>query len=214
MERLIRSMSSVLGVIATVATVIMMVGIAIDVFYRALYDKSLPGVLELSETALVAAVFLGIAYTGSTNSHIQVDLLTERLPERARQIVVAIAWLLTTAFLAWATYATVLRAMKSTNENEIRMGLVNWPMFPARWLIAIGFAAMLLVALVNVARTLKGEEVIGFSSPERVPDSPVHPFELTEQFDIEQAELEAVDAASAGTAAGTDETTTHEGADR
>lgn len=205
MERLVKSLTSVLGIIATVATVVMMVGIAIDVTYRALYDKSMPGVLELSETALVAAVFLGIAYTGSTNSHIQVDLLTERLPDKARKIVVAIAWILTSLFLVWATYAATLRALKSTSENEIRMGLVNWPMYPARWLIAIGFFSMLLVALVNVFRTLKGEEVMGYTSDERLADSPMHPWELTEQFELEatgshpitDAEREAARAAMA-----------------
>lgn len=181
MEKLVKNIATVFGILATTATVVMMVGISIDVFYRALYDKSVPGILELSETALVAAVFLGMAYTGSTNSHIQLDLLTERLPARVRQIVVAIAWLLTLAFLVWATWATTSRAIQSTEENEIRMGLMNWPLYPARWMIVIGFAAMALVAVVNVIRTLGGKEVMGFTSPEHLADAPVHPFELTEE---------------------------------
>lgn len=200
MERIVNSISSVLGVIATFATVVMMVGIAIDVFYRAFYDKSVPGVLELSETALVTAVFLGMAYTGATNSHIQIDLLTERLPATARRVVVAIAWILTTLFLGWATYSTALRGLKSTAENEIRMGLVNWPLYPARWMIVIGFGAMTLVALVNMIRTLRGLEVMGYNSPEHLADSPVHPFELTEKAAelLEAAATEEPSAPSEG----------------
>nr|NLD40386.1 TRAP transporter small permease [Actinomycetales bacterium] len=181
MERIVRSLTSTFGVIATLATVVMMVAITIDVFCRTLYQKSVPGILEISETALVAAVFLGMSYTGATNSHIQIDLLTERLPARVRQVVVTIAWTFTSAFLVWATYATTTRAMKSTAEGEIRMGLVNWPIYPARWIIAIGFAAMLVVAIVNVIRTARGQEVLGFASPEQLADAPVRPFELTEE---------------------------------
>ncbi|MDO5494403.1 MAG: TRAP transporter small permease [bacterium] len=189
MERIIRSFTSVLGVIATLATVVMMVAISTDVFYRLFYQRSVPGILEISETALVAAVFLGMAYTGSTNSHIQLDLLTERLPAKVRQVVVTIAWALTVVFCAWATYATTLRAMASTQEKEIRMGLVNWPMYPSRWLIAIGFAAMLVVAIWNLVRTLGGREVMGFTSPEQLADAPVRPFELTEEADEIKARL-------------------------
>ena len=79
MEKAVKSMSSILGVLATLATLLMMIGIAVDVVFRTLYDRSMPGVLELAESALVASVFLGRVYTGATNCHIAVDLLTERL---------------------------------------------------------------------------------------------------------------------------------------
>ncbi len=196
MERIVRSLTSVFGVVATLATVVMMVAISADVFFRLFYDRSIPGILEISETALVAAVFLGMAYTGSTNSHSQIDLLTERLPARARKIVVAIAWIVTVVFLAWATYATGLRAAKSTAEKEIRMGLVTWPMYPSRWLITIGFAAMLVVAIANMVRTLRGREVMGFTSPEQLADAPVRPFELTEEADAIKTRLGSTPATS------------------
>lgn len=187
MERLVRALTSTFGVVATLATVVMMIAITIDVFYRTLYQKSVSGILEISETALVAAVFLGMSYTGATNSHIQIDLLTERLPHKVRQVLITIAWILTSVFLVWAVYATSTRAIKSTEEGEIRMGLVNWPIYPSRWIIAIGFMAMLIVALVNVVRTFQGKEVLGFSSPEQLADAPVHPFELTEEAEAVRA---------------------------
>ncbi|GEM_PF-1563314 len=177
MEKIVRSISSVLGIAATIATLVMMIAIAIDVVYRLFYDKSVPGVLEVSETALVTAVFLGLAYTGVTNSHIAVDLLTERLPAKAAQWVIATAWIATTVFLAWMLIAVTSRAMDSTAEGEQRFGLVAWPIWPSRWVIAVGVAAMLLVAIVNVIRTLSGKEVMGVDDPERVLESPQHPYE-------------------------------------
>lgn len=141
MNRFAPWLSAVLGVLATIATVVMMLAIVIDVAARGITGASIPGLFELGETVLVAAVFLGMAYTGVTNGHIAVDLLTERLTPAVSRIVVLIAWILTAITLAWFTYATAVRAMASSRSNETRMGLVNWPVWPARWIIVIGIAA-------------------------------------------------------------------------
>lgn len=195
MQKAIKAMSSFLGVLATLATLIMMIAIVIDVVFRTLYDRSVPGILELSETALVCAVFLGMAYTGATNSHIVVDLLTERLPEAIRRWVIAAAWLLTTIILGWFVYATAMRAIAATEEGELRMGLVNWPLYPARWIIVIGFTAMLIVALVNLYRVVvKGEEVLGVD--EQMPDVVEHPYEYVTQDTDEPVAISDKQAAS------------------
>lgn len=162
MKKFLDGLSSVLGVLATLATIVMMFTITADVVYRTTANKSVPGLMELSETVLVAAVFLGMAYTGATNGHIAVDLLTERLPKSISRWLIAVGWILTTVIVAWMLYATLMRAIESTDKGEIRMGLVNWPLYPARWLIVVGLAAMLLVAVVNVVRTVGGKEVLGF----------------------------------------------------
>ena len=161
MKSLVLGSSTFLGILATLATISMMVTITIDVVVRGITGASVPGVLELSETVLVAAVFLGMAHTGATNGHISVDLVTDRIPQRVSRWAIAFGWVLTAGILAWMVYATGLRAVGSTEANETRMGLVNWPLWPARWLIVIGLIAMLLIAIMNVIRTIRGDEVLG-----------------------------------------------------
>lgn len=189
MKKAVVGISSTLGVLATLATVLMMIGIAVDVVFRTLYGRSVPGILELSETALVAAVFLGMSYTGATNSHIGVDLLTERMPPAVNRILLSISWAATSAFLLWMIWATIIRAMASTQSNELRMGLVNWPLWPGRWIIVIGLAAMLLVSIVNLIRVASGKEVLGIE--EQMPDVVVHHFEYVTQGDDDAAALAA-----------------------
>ncbi|MDO5728036.1 MAG: TRAP transporter small permease [Actinomycetaceae bacterium] len=161
MQRLIKSIASGLGIVATVATVVMMLSISADVFYRVFYRKSLAGLLEISETALVAAVFLGMAYTALTNSHVSVDLLTVRVKPKLARIFVLISWILVVVIVGWMVYATVLRAMHSTEEGEVRMGLIAWPLYPTRWIIVVGLVTMLIVALANVYRLVRGKPVFG-----------------------------------------------------
>lgn len=205
MEKPMKALASALGILATLATLVMMVAIAIDVVYRALYNRSVPGVLEISETALVTAVFLGLAYTGATNSHIAVDLLTERLPARVTRWVLTVAWLLSTIFLGWITYATFVRASASLAAGEKRMGLVAWPIWPARWIIVVGLAAMLLVSVVNLLRVALGKEVLGVD--ERMTYATDHPYEYVtgEAGDYdESAQISDAEAAQLASEAATE----------
>lgn len=190
MTRIVVAISTVLGVLATLATIVMMVAIAADVVYRTGWHKSVPGLLELSETALVAAVFLGMAYTGATNGHIAVDLVTERVPAAVSRWMIATGWIASCIILGWMLYATFVRAVSATVENEVRMGIVHWPLWPGRWLVVIGLAAMLLVAITNVVRVIGGKEVLGFKEFDTVATD-------TTTFNIASEEREALSSLGA-----------------
>lgn len=161
MDKLAESISVPLGILASVSTIVMMLGISAEVAYRNIQGRSIPGVLELSESALVATVFFGLAYAGTSGSHIAVDLLVTRLPRQVAKWTMGTAWALSVAVLGWLTYASLERALDSVSRGEARMGLVSWPLWPARWVIVVGFAAFLLVALTNLVRLLRGRQAMG-----------------------------------------------------
>lgn len=150
-----------LGALASLSTIAIMVAITVDVVVRNLGGRSVPGLLEMSESALVATVFLGLAYAGATNAHVAVDLLTAALRPAVARVLIGIAWLVSVAVSVWFLIATFQRAVQSTATNELRQGLVDWPVWPARWLIVIGFAAFLLVAVINVVLIVRGQPLLG-----------------------------------------------------
>ncbi|RNL85314.1 TRAP transporter small permease [Halostreptopolyspora alba] len=166
MDRIAKAIATPLGILASISTIVMMVGISADVVYRNVQGESLSGVLELSETALVAAVFFGMAYAATSGAHISVDLLTSRLPEPVARGCLVVAWVLSCVILTWLCYATFGRAMDSFERGEVRMGLVEWPLWPARWFIVVGLAALLVVSLVNVVRLLTGRSLMGEAEQE------------------------------------------------
>ncbi|WP_221583372.1 TRAP transporter small permease [Microbacterium sp. G2-8] len=153
-----------LGALASLSTIAIMVVITIDVVVRNVGGRSVPGLLEMSESALVATVFLGLAYAGATNSHVAVDLLTNALPRRAARILIGVGWLIGIVVTVWFVIATSERALQSTEAGELRQGLIDWPLWPARWLVVIGFASFLLVAIINVVLVLRGKPLLGEDS--------------------------------------------------
>ncbi|MCY1158875.1 MAG: transporter small permease [Citricoccus sp.] len=204
LRRAARSIAVPLGALASLSTLAIMVAIVIDVVVRNAGGRSVPGLLEMSETALVATVFLGLAYAGVTNSHVAVDLFTEALRPRVARVLIALAWLVGVLITAWLVLATFERAVESTEAGELRQGLMDWPLWPARWLVVIGLVAFLLVALVNIVLLVRGEPLLGEDEPD--PDlAAAHEARLEERLEHHhaigpEAQAHTDDAAPARTA--------------
>jgi TRAP-type C4-dicarboxylate transport system permease small subunit len=157
----LRRQSAALGVIAAGALVVLMLATVIDVVVRWIARASVPGMLEVAESALVVSVFLGLAWTSMQGGHVAVSIVTDRLRPRAAQAVSIVVWVLNTGLLAWMTYASVARALQATALHETRFGIVQWPVWPLRWVIAVGLGLWLIVAAANVVRTIRGLSAYG-----------------------------------------------------
>jgi hypothetical protein len=59
------------------------------------------------------------------------------------------------------TAALFMRAMQSTSMSETRFGLVQWPVWPLRWIIAVGLLFWTVVAIVNLVRVIRGRTAYG-----------------------------------------------------
>lgn len=153
--------SAPLAALASISTLLIMVAVTIDVISRNVAKRSVPGLLEMSETALVATVFLGLAYAGAANAHVAVDLLTDRFPRAFARRFAGVVWLLVSGMVLWYVVASFERALYSTGAREITQGLMEWPVWPSRWLLVIGFATFLLIALINAALSFMNEPLLG-----------------------------------------------------
>ncbi|MFD1718392.1 TRAP transporter small permease subunit [Georgenia deserti] len=167
-ERLVVGLGRVMGVIGALAIVVLMLAIVIDVTARYLTNASVPAMLEISESALVVAIFFGLAWAGASGAHVSVTLVSDRLPRRTNAVLQVVVWGLATALSAWLLYAGFIRALDATSRGESRMGLIQFPLWPLRWAIVAGFTAFLLVCLANLIRSLRGRTIM----PEGIAEQP------------------------------------------
>lgn len=165
MIKVVQSISGFLAIISALATLILMLLTVVDVFSRLVGGGSIPGLLELSEVALVFVVFCGIAYGQQHRTHVAVSLLTSRLPEKLGRILVSIGLIVILGTFIWATYATGVQAIESTMRQESRFGITAVPIWPARLLIPVGFALLFLETLIWLLQVLGGKEQIRDESP-------------------------------------------------
>jgi TRAP-type C4-dicarboxylate transport system permease small subunit len=125
---------------------------AADVVSTALLGEPIAGVYESTQTLMVLVVFLSLGFLQSSNGNIAVDVLTSRLSRRARAVQVALAELLGLAFFALLAWQGWLFAVDSFQINEYSAGLVRFPLYPAKFALAIGAAMTALTCAVRLAR--------------------------------------------------------------
>jgi TRAP-type C4-dicarboxylate transport system permease small subunit len=127
-----------------------------DVARRNIQGPSIPGALEISETLLVVAVFLGLPYAEKTGAFVRTTIVTGRLKGRPLRVVQCIALSIMCVALAWIAWASVKNAVQSVREGEVRVGLVQVPIWPGRIVLALGYLLLLVRSLFDVYDTARG----------------------------------------------------------
>jgi TRAP-type C4-dicarboxylate transport system permease small subunit len=148
-SRLLRILALAGGVV-----VLLLMGYTVlDVVLRYGFNRPFSGSLELTEFAMSAIVFLGIAYCGLTGGHVAVDILERPLQHPALRFVPVLLTLVGAvlfAAVAWLTMAEALTSMHRVSN------MVRWPHWPFQFIVAFGsamYAVVLLIQTVRIVRT-------------------------------------------------------------
>lgn len=150
LRRVTNALSSASALVASLLVAVLMCVIVTDVARRHVTGRSILGVLEYSEIAMVLIVYLSLGYGQMTRSHVAVDLFLTRLPPRARVTVDTAVLALTALLLMWAAFHTTGAALTSFERQEVRTGLAQVPVWPAKVAIPVGLFAMGLQCVAQV----------------------------------------------------------------
>lgn len=138
--------------VAVAIGVVMMLHVTLDVAARGLFRHGLPAVGEITASYyMIVVVFLPLAWVSYHDTHIRADLFTQLLPAKIRPAIDLMTDLLTIAYLVLIGWQGVVSALKRTATNEIYQipgGFL--PVWPARWLIPVAVAAMILATLLRL----------------------------------------------------------------
>ena len=137
---------------------ITMVLVVINVFTRYLFNFIIPWSEEVATSCFVYTVFVGAAWCLRTRQHVGVDLLVERLPGKAREIVHLLTDIIIFILNSYITYLAVLfmRSSKAKTMPILKIS-VNY-LYAA---LLIGFGLMAIYSLVHciedVVRMVRGK---------------------------------------------------------
>ena len=145
-----------LGVVSGFATLVIMVIVVIDVTGRAAFNAPLHSGVEISELLLVCLVFLGLASAQQKRQNFAIEIVARHLPpagQRALELLGAVACLVIVVLLAWPS---ANQAIASFNRNEMGFGIVAFPVWPARIMLAIGLWLLALQFAIDILRLVTG----------------------------------------------------------
>ncbi|MCZ4354008.1 TRAP transporter small permease subunit [Roseovarius aestuarii] len=148
-----RWLSYILAGVGGIALVLMMVQTVADVVADQIFARPIPGNLEvISVYHMVLVVFLPLAFVETRHEHIQVDLVYQLMPRLLQRITLVVGYLLGAGFFAILSWRTLGDALRALAKNEMLMGNVYVIIWPAKFVLPIGFAAIGLVVLLHAWR--------------------------------------------------------------
>ena len=136
---------------------IMIIGLlsVIEVILRNLFSSPTMWTMDISQFALIWAIFIGAGYAFQEHGHVRVDLFTEKLPPKARKVVAIIAYLLAAAFVTALGYSSVMMFMQAIRFERLTISMVQIP----QWTLIIsmiGGCVMMLITLAGIIIDLIG----------------------------------------------------------
>ena len=131
----------------------MALGVA-DVVGTQMLKVPVPGTLELTESTMVLIVFGALAYTQIRRAHIRVELVYAHMGPRVRAAMDVFADLAALVFFGLLLWQAVNEAIYSVEIREATFGLIRFPLYPARIILAAGTALMVLQLLLHLIEDL------------------------------------------------------------
>src|SRR5215216_1441235 len=99
-----------LACVASVALAIIAVVTFVDVVGRYFFRSSFPFTVELTQLAMAIVVYFGVGLVTHEDAHINADVVTLRLPPRARALFALVMNLLAAAFLVLVVWRLWVQA--------------------------------------------------------------------------------------------------------
>ena len=147
-----------LGGIGTMAA--MFLG-TIEVVGTQILKTPIPGALELTESTMVLIVFGALAYAQIRRGHIRVELIYTNMGPRVQAAMDVFANLAAIVFFSLLLWQSYHEAVYSFEIGEATVGLIRFPLFPARLILSVGTALLLLQlvldTIVDIRRIKTGE---------------------------------------------------------
>jgi TRAP-type mannitol/chloroaromatic compound transport system permease small subunit len=122
---------------------------------------------------MVLIVFGALAYAQIRRAHIRVELIYSHTGPRLRAAMDVVAGLAATIFFGLLLWQAILEGIISWNIRETADGLIQFPLYPARWILIAGTALLIAQLALDLVRDLgrvkTGDEVELFSPPPAIP---------------------------------------------
>ena len=135
-----------------------------DVIMRYIFNNPIDAAFELTGFLLLGFIVLSFAYVQGRRGHIALTFIVDRLRPTPRLALDIFALGVGLLLFAAMTYMGWSRALESWTIREFSPGLVELPVYPARFLLAIGASLMSVRLILDIVSQLA--RLLGSASTE------------------------------------------------
>ncbi len=143
----------VLFALAAVFSALMAVPTVLDVLYRWLFSRSIPGAAEMVEFSMVILVFGALGFLNDKRGHIRVDLIASRLPKSAQAGLELFSSLCGVVLIAIMTWCLLENGWSKYVNTEVST-MLGIPVYIFAYFAALGAATFALALLAQFVEVL------------------------------------------------------------
>jgi TRAP-type C4-dicarboxylate transport system permease small subunit len=141
------------NVLACTAVIAMMLLSAADVVLR-LFGKPIPGTYELIGFLGTIIVSFALGFTSMEKGHIAVEILVEKLPQRAQFAIEAFTNFVSFLVFGLIAYQAFIYALDIKKSGEVSLTL-QLPIYPFIFGMALGFTLLCLLLIADFIKSLQ-----------------------------------------------------------
>ncbi|MDE0522350.1 MAG: TRAP transporter large permease subunit [Boseongicola sp.] len=140
---------------AAIVTLLMAVGMVVDLVSRLVFRNPLNGMIEMQTFMLVIMAFFSVAYTMLKNQHVAVDLITSALPDHVNSFLQGVFCIWGAFIFGAMGWLSTSRAIEAFEREEIAdiTQLPFWVLYAA---VALGTFLLALVLFAALFSHLSG----------------------------------------------------------
>jgi len=155
LSKAVSVVEDILSGVSKMSLFVMMILISLDTAGRYFFNSPFHGTLEVTEMYLMGAVvFLGMSYTLRNGGHISINLVARRFNRRVRVYLDFIFNTLSLLLFGIIAYRSAAVTFHAFINNEVTMGIVEWPVSLSWLLVALGTVLLTLRLLIMIIGNL------------------------------------------------------------
>ena len=142
--------SKAVVILTRIALIFLIFMLVIDVFLRFALNSPLPASVEIGRVIMPYIVFIPFAYTLYTGQHIQITILTDRLPSKGRAWCERLDYMVGFVISALLTYWGWLHFWESFVIREEILAAIYVPWWVGKFAMPIGMALFTIAFLIRL----------------------------------------------------------------
>lgn len=153
MISLIKKLAAALAILAGWLMIAMMALLVIDVIWRE-FGMPLQGLATLSVFVMLLVIYLGFGHCEDHGEHVRMEFLLGALPGKAHDALVVFCRILAVITVGLLTYAIFRDASFAWKTGDAIEGLIDFPLWPTKFVMLVGVVVFLAVTILNIPRPL------------------------------------------------------------
>ncbi len=155
-----------LGSLSGMSTMLLVLIIVPDVLGRKFFNAPIPGASEMGVLLLVCKIFLGLPGAQASGSNFSVSVIHGVMSPMQRRVADSLTTLIAAVVFGLMARMSVISAIRSTQRGEISYGVIAFPIWPGRIVLAVGLILLTIQLLMDVLRLVSGMETPRPAEPE------------------------------------------------